>query len=286
MSYNKLRSMTGYGEGAASSHGLFSISLHGLNFRSLHIECKLPPPLLKFEVDIRRKIGAQVERGRIAVQVSWSERPKGSTHLQVNEELVQSLFQHTQIPQTAWAGAAHAFGLIHIDQTLGDEKAAKEALLSALGEALEHFIKAKKEEGEILSRDIEGRLEKILHLIAEIEGKLDQEKELLYTNLVARLNKLALPAPPERLAEEAALLVDKADITEEIVRLKAHLRSAQEFISSPCISKGKKLDFFAQELGREASTLGRKVCSPESGCTAIDIKHEVEKIREQLANVE
>lgn len=280
-----LRSMTGYGQSSDSSHGLICITLTSVNYRSLHIECKLPPTLAYVEEMVRKKIKEKIERGRLCLHINWSERPQGEVELVINEDLLeklQPLFKREDLPKEIWSGAATEMGLIQTKPIAVDQKALSFAIEKALDKALLELVASKEREGKALKTDLIKRFDLLGVLAKSIDIK--QEKQRLYETKRERLSELSIEE--DRINTEIALLIDKADVSEELVRIQAHLKTVKKTLSSPCISKGKKLDFLSQELGREASTLSSKVTLEASKEAAIEMRHEIEKIREQLANVE
>lgn len=278
-----LRSMTGYGEGMDSSYGKLTFMLSSINHKSLHIDCKLPPLLAKFEEKIRRTIQAKIERGRITATLIWSERPAESATFHLNAPLIEKLKPHLKsLPAEMWSGACMSLGLIEKSETLADQAALEKILCTALEIALEELIASKKREGSELQNALEGHLQALHQQIQSIDSA--KEQALLYAEKKAKFEQLALNN--ERIESEIALLVDKADVTEEIDRIKAHLTEVQNILSKPWISKGKMLDFLLQELAREAGTLTCKVAQMDSKRAGIEMRSTIEKMREQVANVE
>jgi len=278
-----LRSMTGYGEGSDLSYGRLSLSISSVNYKSLHIDCKLPPLLACFEEGIRRVIKERIERGRITLMLTWSERPSEGLALSLNTSLIEGLKPHLKsMPAEVWSGVAPSLGLIEKSETIADKEALEKCLHAALRGALEEFIASKEREG----KELTAAIEKQLLIIHDLVGRINsvEEKKLFAQDRRVRFE--ALDISDERIEAEIALLVEKSDVTEEIDRLQAHLLEATNILLSPCIAKGKKLDFLLQELAREASTLTCKVAQIESKKVGIEMRAAIEKIREQVANVE
>lgn len=278
-----LRSMTGYGEGADLSYGRLFLSISSLNYKSLHIDCKLPPLLARFEESIRRKIKEKVERGRLSLALTWSERPDAGLSISLNTGLIAKLQPHLKnMPTELWSGAGMMLGLIEKSESIADKEALVTNIHKALDQALEELIASKVREGKELLTVIERHLQTLHDLVYRVDS--EQERELFAKERRARFE--ALDLSDERIETEIALLVEKSDVTEEIHRIKAHLREAENIILSPCITKGKKLDFLLQELAREACTLTCKVAQMDSKRIGIEMRATIEQIREQIANVE
>lgn len=275
--------MTGYGEGSDLSYGRLSLTLCSVNYKSLHIDCKLPPLCACYEECIRRKIKQRVERGRLTLTLEWSNRPDAGISLSLNSALIEKLRPHMEsTPPQLWSGAGMSLGLIEKVEAIADKGALEKSLHAALDQALEEFVASKQREGKELLTAIDGHLQSLHDLVHSLDSA--GEKELMAQERRKRLEGLNIS--DERAETEIALLIEKSDVTEEIDRIAAHLREATNILLSPCIAKGKRLDFLLQELARESATLTCKVAQIDSKRLGIEMRSTVEKIREQVANVE
>jgi uncharacterized protein (TIGR00255 family) len=291
--------MTGYGQASVELPQLrVTVALRSVNHRHADVRLRLPAALAGREVELRRKILGRIKRGR--VEVSIELEPLGGTGAlsQFNQPLVEEVLaaarllrEEYQIPGgldlPTLLGVPGIFRPLASDQ-LWDEEAL-EALDRALDGALELLEQERGREGQHLREEMQQRLVAMARLVSEIERRAAREPERLRDRLLERL--AALGGEPElepaRLAQEAALLADRSDVTEEVVRLKGHLQQATHLLERPDGEPmGKRLDFLLQELNRETNTINSKSSHLELSRCAVDLKVEIEKVREQIQNVE
>ena len=298
--------MTGYSS-ARKEAGDFalSVSLKSTNHRFLDIRFRLPGVLESLEGELRRLVTDSVARGHLEISVSFDRL--GGYVLQLNERLLEGYV-------AACEGLRQHFGaiappdpvaLLHIPgmiSTSGDELPAEtlERVTAALGgllqQALSEFNEMRTVEGRALESDLRARLERVKTLAAGVHEIALRVPELYRKRLEGRLRELLDPAPgsaalePGRLAQEVLYLASRSDITEELTRLGSHLDQATTLLDEGS-EAGKKLDFLLQEMNREANTILSKTTDvPEAGAEvarqAIEMKTEIEKLREQAQNIE
>ncbi|MGE5345265.1 MAG: YicC/YloC family endoribonuclease [Acidithiobacillales bacterium] len=290
-----MKSMTGFGRAAATlpDGTEATVAVRGVNHRFLDVSMKLRDELAPAEPLLRRAVAAVVHRGRVDLLVR-TVRPAGRTASFDREAAVRYA--------AAWKEAAAASGLpadlaardllalpgvVRSEDASAPDEMAVEALVRVVERAMEAFDATRRREGEALA----AALAVILSRLEERVGRLDAQRvgltERLTATLSDRIRKLAgtVPLDEARLVQEAALLADRADISEEIDRLKAHLAEVRRLLDAEG-PVGKRLDHLAQELHREVNTAGAKV--REAGATrlVLDLKSDLESLKEQIQNVE
>jgi uncharacterized protein (TIGR00255 family) len=290
-----MKSMTGFGRAAATlpDGTEATVAVRGVNHRFLDVTVKLRDELAPAEPLLRRAVAAAVHRGHVDLLVR-TVRPAGRTATFDRDAAVRYA--------AAWREAAAASGLpadlaardllalpgvVRTEDPPLPDDAAVEALVRVVEEAVRAFDATRRREGEAIA----GALAAIVARLEAGVGRLDAEREGLMERLTAslseRIRKLAASIPLEesRLVQEAALLADRADISEEIDLLKVHLGEVRRLLGAG-IPVGKRLDHLAQELHREVNTAGAKV--REAGATrlVLDLKSDLEALKEQIQNVE
>lgn len=301
-----IRSMTGYSSGRREEGDFaLSVSLKSTNHRFLDIRFRLPGALESLEADLRRLITDAVARGHLEIAVSFNR--VGGHVLQLNERLLEGyvaacegLRQHFGViaPPDPVA-LLHVPGMISAsDEDLPAEtlERVRAALVSLLRQALSDFNEMRMVEGRTLESDLRARLERIKTLASGVHGIALRVPDLYRKRLEGRLRELLGSAPgspslePGRLAQEVLYLASRSDITEELTRLGSHLDQAATLLDEGS-EVGKKLDFLLQEMNREANTILSKTtdvpeAGPEVARQAIEMKTEIEKLREQAQNIE
>jgi uncharacterized protein (TIGR00255 family) len=288
-------SMTGFGKGTAESKKITAeVEIKSVNSRYFEVYLKLPPALYAFEYELKEIIKSKVKRGKVSAvfTVKTNGTENGAISID-NAELKNQISLINKIKKTA--KIKDDLKLEHLlnnkdiftssDISLGSSGFAK--VKSALLKALKELNNMKKDEGSALSKDILARLKSVELSVNQIEKNYKSGINDHYEKLKERINELLNNAEidKERLNLELALLADRADITEECVRLKSHIkffRNSLEIEKEP----GRKLNFLCQEINREANTISSKSVSTSIVHKAVLIKEEIEKIREQVQNIE
>jgi len=294
-----MKSLTGYGRGQAEAEGLAVIvELRSVNGRQREVRLRLPPELNEREVALRGAVQRRVARGRVDVHVSV-ERPEGRPlTLRCNRALARRVIEvATELREELGLGGEIDLPWVLSTHGVLDVVAAPSADLEALAamaeraleEALDAHTAAREAEGGRLRADLEERLRAIAAAREAIVERAPRALSQAAERLRERVAELAgsVPLDEARLAQEVAYLADRADINEELVRLASHLEEAGTVLEASAREPvGRRLEFLAQEIQREANTVGQKTGDLEIGRFALAVKHEVEKLREQVQNVE
>jgi uncharacterized protein (TIGR00255 family) len=294
-----IRSMTGYGSASETGeHGEFVVEIRSVNNRHLDLSLRLPRELSSLEPAVRDALRARLQRGKVDVFVRWVPSPAAPPLCEINVGLLQHYI--TQLsPALQSAGAATLDlaalltlpGVVIPTAVVREGDALERALLRAVEAALVAFDRARVDEGRALAAALRAHLaavEEAVEAIAQLKPGLDA---LMLERLAERIRRVAEAAgvAPEagRIEMELALAADKADVTEELVRLRAHIAAFRKKLESHNGEPvGKNFDFLAQELHRELTTLGNKARGTEIASHLLRAKNELEKIREQVQNIE
>ena len=291
-----LHSMTAFGRGEAMADGYrFTIELRTLNHRFCDIRIKLPRRYTDFEEEIKRKLSAQFSRGRIEVNVVADEALDKVQHLMVDTELAETykrLLLDLKDKLGLEAGPSMDT-LLHFRDIFvfrEDEESRGQAwkvMESALNQGVNQCIHMRKEEGLAIEVDFNDRLNQLETLCREVESRAPLVFLDVRDRLQKRIEELLGQGQLDesRLAQEVAILAEKSDITEEVIRFKSHIQQFRALLkaSGP---RGRQLEFVLQEMHREINTVGSKANDVEIGQKVIQIKTELERFREQVQNVE
>ena len=282
------KSMTAYGRAQHHSKlGRWTIDIHSVNRKGLDLNIALPSTLLFLEGDVRKWMNEVAERGQVNIRISFE-------FLEMNES-VRLLKEH----QKKWQKVAKALGYapsavdlkflverMNPSEVPVEEKALQVDLQKAWNIAAKNWTVMKLKEGKTLVQDIQNRMQHIEKELQKILKFQPLLQERYRKKLQDRMKEIKMEVEEDRLLREAALLADKADITEEVTRLHSHLTQMDEYLRSKEKSVGRTLDFLAQEMGREIGTLMAKAGDTDISKVAVVIKSEIEKIREQVQNIE
>lgn len=288
--------MTGYGRGEATVDGrAVVVELKAVNHRFLEVVWRLPRTFLPLEDGLRRLVQTGVSRGRVEGYVTTSESMDKSLAVRVDKTMATAYDKALRElkEMCGLSGEMELSQLAALPGVLVTEEARQEpqtwwpALESACREAVDQLVAMRKAEGGVLCRDITACLGELTRLNAAIKARVP----LVVEEFRARLGtRLALYVPDgvvdgARLATEVALLAERCDIQEETVRIASHLGQAAECLASG-EPVGRKLDFLLQEMNREVNTIGSKAGDSIIGRLVVDAKGEIEKMREQVQNLE
>ena len=295
-----VRSMTGYGRGIYSDNQRsITVEVKAVNHRYCDITVKMPRKYSFAEEKIKAAAKEVMRRGKIEIGVSIDNFGKSETDVNLNLEVAKRYYDALtrlgqsfelsgdgQVPLSLLAGMTDVLTTV---PAADDEEEFTRELMAALKEALEGISVMRTVEGEKLALDILKRadiIENTKNLIAERAPKIEREyKEKLKARITELLDG-SVEVPEDRLALEAAIFADKANITEEIVRLGSHIDQLRTFINGDEETVGKKIDFLVQEMNREANTIGSKSNDMDITSWMLELKAEIEKIREQVQNIE
>jgi uncharacterized protein (TIGR00255 family) len=292
-----MKSMTGYGRGAVSGDDFsVSVDLKTVNNRFLDVHLRIGSELASVEPAIKRRIASRLARGRVDVTVSFERTAQIAYEL--NRPLIAGYVQALRQLQQEFGieGVLDINVLARIPGALvpgrnGIDERMIAALEQAVDQALDDLERMRQQEGEALRTELADRVAKIEALVPTIEasaaGLADAYRQRLQKRIGELLSRGGQPieVDPGRLAQEVAYLADRSDVSEEMVRLRSHLAQFQEALNSTG-ETGKMLDFLLQELNREANTTLSKSTDLTIKEAALSIKAEVEKLREQVQNVE
>jgi uncharacterized protein (TIGR00255 family) len=296
-----VRSMTGYSSVRAESpEGSVLVSLKSINHRFLDLQVRVPPELEALEPELRRLVREQISRGHVELTVTFDRA--GEARLQLDRGLLEAYVEacrqlRRELGFTAEVDPLSLLrvpGIVSASALPTPEELERcwPVLKRATLQALERLNAMRAQEGAALAADLRAHLDRLEQLTASVQAISGQMGSSLRQRLERRLLELGpdLPVDPPRLAQEVALLVSRSDIAEELVRLHSHVRQAAQLLNEET-EIGKKLDFLLQEMNREANTILSKTADlPEVGLTlsgyAIEMKAEIEKLREQVQNVE
>lgn len=292
----KLLSMTGYGSAKGSVEGQeITVELKSVNNRYLDCSIRLPRNFLFAEDTVKQAVSAGVSRGKVDVFVSAQASQDSGTVVSVNEELTRGYRDAVaRIAETlGLESGLNAFSLARFPDVLTvercelDKDKAAAALSDITAKAVEEFNAMREREGERLRRDMLGKLETIEGLVSVVEERSPQTVKEYRERLEARLRDILADRSldEQRVITEAAIFADRTAVDEETVRLRSHIAQFRTMLEegSPI---GRKMDFLVQEFNRESNTIGSKCSDASLAKVVVDLKSEIEKIREQLQNVE
>lgn len=292
-----IKSMTGYGGSKqVTQQREYLVDIKSVNHRYLEINLRVPKEFIKFEGDIKNLISRYVQRGKVDVYVSFKSFSEKDYKITPNLGLLKQYLEAINIVRENFIEVQDDFSLstfiklpdaLVIENQEFDNDVIKNELLSCIEDALKNLDSMRKTEGENLKRDILQRIEKINDIVQRIErhsaSLIENYREKLYKRISEYFELKNIDE--NRLMLEITLFADKSDITEELVRLKSHINQFVECIERGGVV-GKKLDFIIQEMNREANTIGAKSTIYEISNCVVSLKDELEKIREQVQNIE
>ncbi|MDF1565627.1 MAG: YicC family protein [Deltaproteobacteria bacterium] len=291
-----LRSMTGFGRGTADfEDGTLGCEIRSVNHRFCDVKLRASRDLLPLEAGLLSRIRARLGRGSIEVSLRWEKRPSGKVQLGLDtgllttyRERLEEIAAHLGVePRFDPVALSQVEGILERQERSYEPDALRPAAEAAVDAALELLLAMREREGEALRSDLSSRLQLLEAQCAELQGLADGRLEARRERLEARLLELLgeRKLDPDRLAMEVALLAEKADVSEEITRLDTHLASLAELLAAE-EPVGRRIDFLVQELNREVNTIGSKAQDAELAAKVMDLKAEIERIREQVQNVE
>jgi uncharacterized protein (TIGR00255 family) len=290
-----IRSMTGFGAGrAACGAEELDVEVRSVNHKFCEVKVRAPRELAAFEPEVARTVKERLSRGGIEVSV---RRPGSAPGLapRVDLELAESYaraFRELQarlgLPgQLSLADVLGADGVVRLEERSVELDSARDALRGALSAALDAVVEMRAREGEALARDVGARLDLLEASVSRIEALAPQAIQHHRARLAERVQELArgVAVDPARLEMEVVLLADRTDVAEEITRLRSHVAQARRLLEQGDPA-GRKLDFLVQEMHREVNTIGSKSQSAEIAVVVVAMKAEIERMREQVQNVE
>lgn len=290
--------MTAYGRASVNTKvGHFIIEIQSLNRKFLEVNVMLPRELGQFDIELKKWLMPHLARGQVTVKVNVTFEGAVPFIVKPNLPLARQL-------KSAWDEIISELnlkeqeftlslfeeekGLLSYEENHAEEENYRKALKETLEVALRGFLQMKFQEGAVLEADIIERLKIIRESLKIIETKKPFATNKYREKLIARLDEIApgFIENEQRVLREIAIFAERVDIAEEITRFHCHLTHFEELIHSDAISVGKTIEFVLQELNREINTMGSKSSDLEISRAVIDIKSELERIREQIQNIE
>ena len=291
-----LKSMTGFGRAEVmDSDKKITVELKSVNHRYLDMNVKMPKKFSFFEAAIRNVLKKYIQRGKVDVFISYEDYTENRVALRYNKELageylryLNAMAEDFQLKNDISASVlSHYPEVFVMEEEPVDENEIWTALEQVLTEAAVQFVASRETEGQNLKTDLFGKLEALNQKVDQIEARGPEILCAYRERLMQRMRELLEDTQIEenRIAAEVVLFADKICTDEETVRLHSHIKNMKEVLESGN-GIGRKLDFIAQEMNREANTILSKANDLEVSNIAIDLKTEIEKIREQIQNIE
>lgn len=292
-----IHSMTGFGRGHASSDGIsVTAELKSVNSRYLDISFRIPQEIRERELAIKEYLQENINRGKLNFNIRVDKTDTGQPEIAINPKLakgyktmLEELRQTTHIDEPLSIRDLIQFDEIFVTREQNEEviDTIWELSQKALQEAVNQLVAMRAREGKQLENDLSNRIDHIEDKMAKVKELTEGRAEKVRNQLLERINKLVDDdtLDNDRLEMEVAVLVDKMDITEEIVRLQSHVKFFKEALESE-EAVGRRLKFLAQEMNREINTIGSKANDTEISQHVVRAKESLEQIREQVENVE
>ena len=291
-----IKSMTGYGSAKGTVEGLeISVELKSVNNRYLDTSVRLPRSFLFAEEMIKSRVQSHISRGKVDVFVSVDSSQAGDMCVKVNEALLKGyldaighIAEEYRLPMDLTALSVSRFpDVLTVEKQDLDAEAISDGMSRIVEQALEDFDAMRLREGEKLRDDVLGRLETISALVKTVEEKAPETVEDYRRRLEQKMAEVLGTAgiDENRILSEAAIFADHIAVDEETVRLRSHMSQLTGMINGNSPT-GRKIDFLIQEFNREANTIGSKCQNSQIAHVVVDLKSEIEKIREQIQNIE
>lgn len=293
-----MKSMTGFGRKDYRDEALeISIEIKTINHRFRDFFLKLPRSLNPIEENIRKAISEKIARGRIEVFIKYNELDAQNKRIVFNRDLAKAYINvlneiktlDSMIDDDLSPGLIAKFpDVVSLEDEGVDYDAVWRKMAPVLEEALEQVDTSRSREGEALKKDVAARCAVIEEAVSTIEAKSPEMLKKYQEELRAKVEAYtdSMEVDEKRVLTEVAIMADKLDISEELTRLKSHTARLEEILGEEDEPVGRKLDFLVQELNREINTIGSKANDIGIANLVVDVKSEIEKIREQIQNIE
>lgn len=290
-----IKSMTGFGRYEYQTGSKkFTVELKGVNHRYLDVNIRMPKKFNFFETAIRTLLKQYALRGKVDIFITYEDNSESQAALKYNETLAVEYMRYFKQMEESFgidndirvSTLAHCPEVLTMEEKPDDEDALWSGLKMALEGAFAQFVETRTTEGENLKKDILNKLSGMETLVGHVEERSPQIVEEYRKKLEDKIHELLeMPVDENRMAAEVILYADKICTDEETVRLKSHISHMRDTLEET-EGIGRKLDFIAQEMNREANTILSKANDLEVSNYAIGLKTEIEKIREQIQNIE
>ena len=291
-----VRSMTGFGRAKYSQNGLnITVEFKSVNHRYFEFTSRLPKGYMFLDEKLKSFCQQKLSRGKVEAAVIIEDNSENAAVVEINEAYAQAYLaavkdmsrQYHIKNDVKMSSLVTNPELFTVKKQSLPEEVVTEAVLKTAEEAMESFILMREAEGERLKKDVKTRTDFILEKVAFVEERSPETVRAYREKLEQKIKELIgdVHIDEQRLLTETAIFADKVAVAEETVRLKSHIKQFCSLLDShePI---GRKLDFIVQEMNREANTMGSKAQDIEIAHTVVDIKSEIEKIREQIQNIE
>ena len=292
-----IKSMTGFGRCEVSDgERKFTVEMKGVNHRYLDANIRMPKKLNFFESAIRNLLKKSVQRGKVDIFITYEDLSESQVSLKYNEKLAEEYLTYFKKMEESFSlendirvsTLSRYPEVLTMEEQLMDEEELWNGLKKALDGEIKQFVETRALEGENLKTDIINKLDSMLKLVDVIEERSPQIVAEYREKLETKVHELLEDTQIEegRIAAEVVIFADKICTDEEVVRLRSHILHMKETLQSEESGIGRKLDFIAQEMNREANTILSKANDLEISNIGIDLKTEIEKVREQIQNIE
>jgi uncharacterized protein (TIGR00255 family) len=292
-----VKSMTAYGRGRKDSiAGRWVVELHSVNRKALEIQVYLPRDCLQFDMQLRKWLVPSVQRGQVTIRATQQCDEAAAAMMGVSQKLKNLQEMWTPVAADLGYDPAQAIDLRFLLERMAaqggqerqDESQLEGDLRAAFDAALQEWQAMRELEGEVLAGDIKKRVKQLSSFLEEVERQGPQAIEEYRLKLTARLKEISqdLAIDEERVMREVVILAEKVDITEEMVRLRSHFAQMENLLSSNEKGIGRTMEFLVQEMHREMNTLGAKSADLVISRLVVSMKAELDKIREQVQNIE
>lgn len=292
-----IKSMTGFGRcEVMEGDRRFTVEMKGVNHRYLDTNIRMPKKLNFFETSIRSLLKKSVQRGKVDIFITYEDLTESQMTLKYNETLAGEYLSYFKRMAETFSlendirvsSLSRYPEILTMEEQALDEEELWKGLKKALDGAVAQFVETRGTEGENLRDDLTGKLDGVLKLVGYIKERSPQILAEYREKLTTKVRELLADTQIEdnRIAAEVVIFADKICTDEEVVRLRSHVEHMKETLLSEENGIGRKLDFIAQEMNREANTILSKSNDLQVSDTGIDLKTDIEKVREQIQNIE
>lgn len=292
-----IKSMTGFGRcEAADEKRKFTVEMKGVNHRYLDANIRMPKKLNFFESAIRSLLKESVHRGKVDIFITYEDFSESQVSLKYNETLAAEYLEKFKMMEEKFSlendirvsTLSRYPEVLTMEEKMDDEEELWKGLKKALDGAIAQFVQTRTVEGENLKKDLIAKLDGMLELVGQIEERAPKIIAEYREKLEGKVKELLEDTQIDegRIASEIVIFADKICTDEEVVRLRSHVEHMKTTLQSDDSGIGRKLDFIAQEMNREANTILSKANDLETSNIGIELKTEIEKVREQIQNIE
>ncbi len=295
-----LTSMTGFGRGSRAAKGLeVVVEVRSLNHRYLEIHVRVPQIYSFIEGNVRKMVKDCMSRGKVDVSFFIKDRREKALNLQLNNSFIKGYMELVSLLNESYGlkgdlevqDILSMNGSVSLEEVEEENDGVQRMIIDSLRDALKGVSEMRSEEGTSMENDISRRIGTLRKLREEISAMSGDHRKAMGERLIERIKEFAESLRKEqiddgRIAGEIALMADKLDISEELKRIESHIDQFHTSVLSDESSKGRKLDFILQELNREFNTISSKSQSADISAKVVEAKAQLEKIREQVQNIE